>query len=288
MSDDSTPQPIPISVIVLTKNEEAGIATTLVNLRAFDDVVVVDSASTDRTVELSEEAGARVVQFAWNGGYPKKKQWALENAGAIHDWILLLDADERPSPELLTELRAKASEFESKRFGGYDILLSYQFAGRFLKHGHRVTKRSLLHRDHSRFPVVDDLDAPGIREVEGHYQPEVDGPIGSLRGRILHDDQDPIRSWFDRHNRYSDWEAYLALRNKLKADIASKRSAKGRIFDKVPFKPVLFFGYSYIARLGFLDGRAGLDYALALSGYYWQIGVKIREVRRRDAGKHGS
>ncbi|MET0990543.1 MAG: hypothetical protein ABWY54_07850, partial [Glaciihabitans sp.] len=161
----------------------------------------------------------------------------------------------------------------------FDIHLSYRFAGRFLKHGHQVTKRSLLHRERSSFPVIDDLSAPGIREVEGHYQPTADR-IGTLRHKIMHDDDDPVSSWFDRHNRYSDWEAHLALNRSLKADIASKRTAKGRVFDSVPFKPIAFFVYSYVARLGFLDGRAGLDYAIALSTYYWQIGVKIRELKR--------
>jgi len=271
---------LPITVIVSTKNEEEGIAAALSHLTSFDDVIVVDSASTDRTVEISESLGARVIPFVWDGKYPKKKQWCLENAGAKYDWVLFLDADERPSDDLLVELRSIVPELESAKFGGYDLLLSYRFAGKFLKHGHRVTKRALLDPKHSRFPVVNDLEAPGMQELEGHYQPLVDGPIGSLRGRILHDDKDPIRTWFDRHNRYSDWEAYLAVNTELKADIASKRSSNGRIFDKVPFKPALFFLYSYLARLGFLDGRAGFDYAFALSGYYWQIGVKVREIRR--------
>jgi hypothetical protein len=129
-------------------------------------------------------------------------------------------------------------------------------------------------------PVVDDLNAPGIREVEGHYQPQANGTIGRLTGLLFHDDVDPVSSWFDRHNRYSDWEAYLRLNTEARREIASKRTAKGSFFDRVPFKPVVFFAYSYILRAGFRDGRAGLDYALALSMYYWQIEVKTRELRR--------
>ena len=284
MNDVRPHGPLPITVIVSTKNEEEGIATALSYLSEFDDVVVVDSASTDRTVEIAESLGARVVPFVWNGAYPKKKQWCLENAGAKYSWVLFLDADERPSKNLLLELRELIPEMEAVKFGGYDILLSYRFAGKFLKYGHRVTKRALLNPSHSRFPVVNDLDAPGMQELEGHYQPLVDGPVGSLHGRILHDDKDPIRTWFDRHNKYSDWEAYLAVHHDLKADIASKRSSNGRVFDKVPFKPALFFIYSYCARLGFLDGRAGFDYAFALSGYYWQIGLKVREIERQRLG----
>lgn len=269
-----------ISVVVLTKNEEAGLAHTLRQLADFEDLIVVDSRSEDRTVEIAEAHGARVVDFEWDGQYPKKKQWALDHAGARNPWVLLLDADEYPSPALRAELAALAPRLDASEHGAYDIHLLYRFAGRLLRHGHVVTKRSLLRIDRARFPEVDDLAAPGIREVEGHYQPEVRGPIGALRQRIVHDDRDPVSSWFARHNRYSDWEAHLRMNRALRAEIASKRTAKGRVFDAVPFKPVLFFLYTYVARAGFLDGRAGLDYALALSMYYWQIGVKTRELHR--------
>lgn len=270
----------PISVIVLTKNEEAGLGNTLEKLRDFEDVIVVDSGSEDRTVEIAREHGARVVEFSWNGGYPKKKQWALENAGARNKWVLLLDADEFPSVSLLRELMDLTSELESTQNGAYDINLLYRFGGRYLRYGHVVTKRSLLHVDRASFPVIDDLGAPGIREVEGHYQPATQAPVGKLRHRIVHDDRDPVASWFARHNRYSDWEAHLRLNDALRRDIASKRTLKGRVFDAVPFKPVLFFTYAYLARAGFLDGRAGFDYATALTMYYWQIGVKTRELSR--------
>ena len=131
--------------------------------------------------------------------------------------------------------------------------------------------------------MIDDLNAPGIREVEGHYQPETSWPIGKLRARIVHDDRDPVTSWFARHNRYSDWEAYLRTNPALRDEVASKRTAKGRLFDAIPLKPLLFFGYAYIARAGFLDGRAGFDYATALATYYWQIGVKTREIMAEGA-----
>lgn len=274
-------QKIPIGVVVLAKDEEAGIADTLAHLQEFAQVIVVDSNSSDRTVEISTSMGAEVINFTWDGNYPKKKQWSLDNAGSRYDWILLLDADEYPSDALVSELRELAPRL-SPATPAYDINLTYRFAGKLLKFGHKVTKRSLLLRTHASFPEVDDLGAPGIREVEGHYQPQAQGRIGSLKGRIVHDDKDPVRTWFDRHNRYSDWEAYLRTAPAARHEIASKRTAKGRIFDAIPLKPALFFLYSYIARAGFLDGRAGFDYAMALSMYYWQIGVKTRELERAD------
>jgi glycosyltransferase involved in cell wall biosynthesis len=278
--------PLPIVAVILTKNEEAQIASTLDRLGDFDEVVVVDSHSTDRTVAIAESMGARVLQFSWNGAYPKKKQWALENATAGHKWVLLLDADETPTDKLLEELREVVLNGDDD-VAAYDIPLLYRFAGSVLRHGHRVNKRSLLKVGLCRFPDVGDEDLPGIREVEGHYQPEADGRVRALTGSILHDDRDPVSSWFDRHNRYSDWEAHLRTRSDLRREVANRRSRQGQLFDRVPFKPTAFFLYSYLLRRGFLDGQAGFDYAFALSTYYWQIGVKTRELKQSRARVEG-
>lgn len=269
-----------ISIVMITKNEEATLAATLSRLQAFDDVIIVDSGSTDRTPEIAQEHGARLVDFEWDGHYPKKKQWSLDHSGARNPWVLLLDADEYPSPELLNELAGLAPTLATAAEGAFDIDLTYQFAGTYLKHGRVITKRSLLRTDRVRFPEMADLEAPGIREVEGHYQPETSYPIGRLSGRIVHDDRDPLSSWFDRHNRYSDWEAYLRTHADVEKEVRAKRTAKGRAFAAVPLKAPAFFLYSYIARAGFLDGRAGFDYAVALSTYYWQIELKTRELHR--------
>ena len=276
---------LPITVLVQTKNEAVGIGACLLGLEDFDEVIVVDSNSTDETKKIAVAHGAAIASFTWNGSYPKKKQWQLDNLPTKHKWIFFMDADETPSVQLITSIRTLFKAGGQKDLASCDLQLDYVFAGRVLRHGHRVVKRALVHRDRVRFPIIDDLHAPGMGELEGHYQPESDGPIGALRGRLLHDDRDQIRSWFDRHNRYSDWEAHLNLNKRVKREIASKRTHKGRIFDSAPFKPLMFFGYSYIARLGFLDGRAGLDYALALSGYYWQIGVKTRELLRSELAR---
>ncbi|MGY2066392.1 glycosyltransferase family 2 protein [Blastococcus sp. SYSU DS0619] len=275
------PKSIPVSVIILTKNEEANIGTTLRQVRDFEDVIVVDSHSTDDTCRIARAEGATVVSFQWDGKYPKKKQWSLENAGAKYDWVLLLDADEYPSEDLVREIYdLDLAGTLATGPDAYDIQLSYRFAGRILRHGHQVAKRSLLNKRTVRFPEVGDLDAPGIREVEGHYQPHGRSKPGRMRAAIIHDDRDPVSTWFERHNRYSDWEAHLRHNRALRQRVAALRSDRGARFDRIPAKPLAFFLYSYIVRLGILDGRAGLDYALALSMYYWQISVKVREKSR--------
>ncbi|WP_431797738.1 glycosyltransferase family 2 protein [Microbacterium kunmingense] len=280
MTSESTK--IPITVLVQTKNEEVGIAACLAGLNAFDEVIVVDSDSTDRTKELAIAAGAKVVNFTWNGLYPKKKQWQLDNLETRNEWVFFIDADETPRPSLIAELRA-GFQAGPPQAAAFDINLDYVFAGRLLRHGHRVTKRCLVRRGHVKFPVMDDLDAPGMGELEGHYQPEAVGEVRRAKGRILHNDLDPVSSWFARHNKYSDWEAHLRNKQAARAQVRERRTLKGRVFDAVPLKPLIFFVYAYFLRAGFLDGRAGLDYAVALASYYWQIGLKSRELRASDS-----
>ena len=271
---------LPITVLVQTKNEAVGIGACLLGLKDFDEVIVVDSNSTDETKKIALGHGAAIASFTWNGSYPKKKQWQLDNLSTKHKWILFMDADETPSVQLITSIRTLFKEGGQKDLSSCDLQLDYVFAGRVLRHGHRVVKRALVHRDRVQFPIIDDLDAPGMGELEGHYQPESSGQVVTLKGRLLHDDKDPVRTWFDRHNRYSDWEAYLKTNPSIKEQVASRRSTQGRLFDSIPLKPVIFFAYSYFVRAGFLDGRAGLDYAIALATYYWQVGLKVREIDR--------
>ena len=277
---------IPISVLIQTKNEEKGIKQCLAALTDFDEVIVVDSNSTDRTAALAEEAGARVVNFTWNGSFPQKKQWQLEHVETRHDWILMLDADEYPTPELVRELAAIAEDPAEERVA-FDLPIAYWFAGTQLEHGHRVVKRSFLLRGANAFRNIDLLHLPGMGEVEAHYQPRPSGPVGRTSALLVHNDADPVRTWFDRHNRYSDWEAYLRNHPETRSDVRESKSRQGRRFDAVPFKPLVFFLYSYVLRRGFLDGRAGFDYALALSTYYWQIGLKSRELARHAQEQAG-
>lgn len=272
---------IPISVLVQTKNEERGITRCLAALGDFDEVIVVDSNSTDHTVRLAEETGARVVNFTWNGSFPQKKQWQLEHVETRHDWVLMLDADEYPTPELVSELAAISNDPAEDRVA-FDLPIAYYFAGRRLEHGHRVVKRSFLLRGRNAFRNIDLLHLPGMGEVEAHYQPRPSGPVGRTSGLLVHRDADPVRTWFDRHNRYSDWEAYLRIHAETRSEVRESKSRQGRLFDSMPNKPLVFFLYSYVLRRGFLDGRAGFDYALALSSYYWQIGVKSRELVRGE------
>jgi glycosyltransferase involved in cell wall biosynthesis len=272
---------IPVSVLVPAKNEEANIEACLGSLHEFAEVVVVDSSSTDRTEEIARQEGARVVNFAWNGTYPKKKQWALENVDFAHPWVLLVDADEQVTPELAAEIR---ETLRMPRQAGYFAGLDYVFMGKLLRHGQRVYKLVLFDRTRARFPEHGDLDIDVTGDNEVHVHVVFAGRPGLLKGRILHHDHDTLFHYFDRHNRYSEWEAKLRLRGELPRRDELQPGVRGvlkRAFAVLPFKGTLAFLAFYIGRFGFLDGRAGYHYAVAKANYYWQIRVKELEALER-------
>ena len=268
---------IPVSVVVMTKDEELNLPKALASVSQFDEVFVVDSQSDDNTPEIARDAGAQVVEFVWDGHYPKKKQWCLENLPFRNSRVLFLDADEEVTAPLLEEIAGLAAIGFDK--AGYIVGYDYVFLGRRLRHGLRVYKLVLFDRHRARYVERDDLDVENMWEVEGHYQPRIDGAVGSLRERMLHHDHVGLYHYFERHNRYSDWEAAVRARNGIGRDETQlgRRSWLKRVFARTPFRPLGIFLYSYVLAGGVLDGRAGFHYAVARSFYYWQIGLKMRE-----------
>ncbi|EGG37114.1 glycosyltransferase family 2 protein [Paenibacillus sp. HGF5] len=277
---------IPVSVIIMTKNEEKNIAKCLASVSAFDEVFVVDSNSTDRTCAIAREMGAHVINFTWNGQYPKKKQWCLEELPFRNDYVFYVDADEEATPRLVAEIEGL---FQEKRdlAAGYFVAYDYVFMNKVLKHGHRMYKLVLFHRRLGRFLDHDDLSASNMWEVEGHYQPQIDGSTGVLSSCMVHYDHDSLFDYFAKHNRYSDWEAVVrtngGFRNLNESQIFI-RSLQKKLFDRMPLKWAVAFIHSYIIKLGFLDGSAGFHYAFARSVYYWQIGIKMSELRKVSQG----
>lgn len=264
---------IPVSVVIISKNEARAIDRCVGSVADFDQVFVVDSHSDDETPRLAKEAGAEVVPFTWDGQYPKKKQWALQNLPLRNDWVLYLDGDEYSTPAFNAEVRRIVA---APTATAYDVPLDYVFLGRTLRHGHKVFKRVLFDRHRCAWPVLDDLSVANPFEMELHVQPEVRGTIGRTTCSIVHDDLEPLTHYFDRHNRYSDWEAVLRLDPSNVAGV--ERTSRGKLWARVPFKPLLFFVYGFLAKRGFQDGAPGFHYAVANSFYYWQISVKTRQL----------
>ena len=272
---------IPVTVVVMTRNEAANIRPCVRALDRFDQVFVVDSGSDDGTAEIAAELGAEVVSFQWNGRYPKKKQWCLDNLPFRHSWVLYCDADERITPELADEIALLMAS--GPDLAGYFLSGQPVFGGVRHRHGAWNRKLALVDRRRASFRAFPDLDVDTMWEVEGHYQPELQGLAGSLRHAMIHEEATSLHGWFDRHNRYSDWEA--ALLSDGRHGQLSHRERSGRrllkeIFTRMPGRPLAAFLHSYLLRMGFLDGMPGFDRAVARAFYYWQIGVKLRVHKR--------
>ena len=234
-------------------------------------MIVVDSGSTDRTAAIAKDYGAKVINFTWNGVYPKKRQWCLDNLETRHDWIFFVDADEVVLPELTQEIRAL--DF---RRAGYFVRGRYVLDGRVLRFGLMNNKLVLFDKSKVEFPVVDDLDAPGMGEMEGHYQPVLkpgfeNEDIGQLCQAMLHYACEDMKAWTARHERYAAWERAMNAKAAWPEDPVQARNTIKKTLKRLPFWPLMAFFHSYVLKLGFLDGRAGFHLAFSRYAYYRMI-----------------
>ncbi|WP_017306419.1 glycosyltransferase family 2 protein [Spirulina subsalsa] len=282
---------IPVSVLIPAKNEERNLPACLESLTRADEVFMVDSQSGDRSVEIAESYGAQVFQFHFNGRWPKKKNWGLENLPFRNDWVLIVDCDERITPELWDEI---AERIQDPDYDGYFLNRKVFFLGKWIRHGGKYPDWNMRLFRHKK-GRYENLKTENIRNTgdnEVHEHVIIDGKTGYLKEDMLHIDFRDIYEWLARHNRYSNWEAqvyYNILTGKMDGDniganlfgdaVQRKRYLK-KIWVRLPFKPFVRFILFYILRLGFLDGTPGYIYGRLLSQYEYQIGVKLYELRK--------
>ena len=280
---------IPVSVLIPAKNEELNLPACLGSLQQADEIFVIDSQSSDRSVEISESYGAKVIQFHFNGSWPKKKNWSLENLPFSHEWVLIVDCDERITPELWTEIAAK---IQTPEYDGYYLNRKVYFLGKWIRYGGKYPDWNLRLFKHKlgRYENLNTESIPNTGDNEVHEHVILEGKVGYLDNDMLHIDFRDIYHWLARHNRYSNWEArvyYNFLTGKgddgtiganLFGDSVQRKRFLKKIWVQLPFKPFLRFVLFYFLRLGFLDGRAGYIYARLLSQYEYQIGVKLYEL----------
>lgn len=277
---------VPVSVIIPARNEARNLARCLESLRDVAEIYVVDSQSTDSTCAIARQYGAKVVQFHYHGGWPKKRQWAMENLPLACDWVLLLDADEALPPELLSEMRHAIAYGDSD---GYYIALDICFLGRGLRYGDAsFSKLSLFRRGHGRFECrLEDQNA-SMGDMEVHEHVIVDGPTAKLKNRVAHQNFKSLSEYIQKHNEYSNWEARVwsehrgtdQLRPTLWGTQAQRRRWLRERYFSVPGSPLFFFLYKYIFRLGFLDGIPGLIYCCFQGIQFFHIKAKIFELRK--------
>lgn len=227
---------VPLSAVLITKNAASQLEPCLQSLSFCDDIVVVDSGSSDGTLELARRYGVRVFDVEWRGFGPQK-QFAVEQAR--NDWVLCIDADERVSDELREAILGALThpEFQAWRFPRCN-----RFMGRYLRHGEGYPDWSLrlFHRGHARWS-----DDPVHEKVLCSV------PVGTLAGDLLHDSAETLDSYLTKQNRYTTLAAQDALARGKRASVT-----------KLLLSPLFRFIKFYLLRRGFLDGVPGLVHIL--------------------------
>jgi len=278
---------LPVSVIIPVRNEAKNLRRCLEALGDAGEVIVVDSQSTDATVEIAREFGAQVVQFHYQGGWPKKRQWAMETLPLAYDWILLLDADEVVTPELAVEIRRRIQNTEVT---GYYVALRMYFLGRVLRHGDAsFWKLSLFRRGKGKYECrLKDQDA-SMADMEVHEHVYVEGKTVRLECPLIHHNIESLSRYIRKHDEYSNWEARVLSQEGAGNEIVPsffgtqaqrRRWLKQRLFA-IPGSPVLLFLYRYLFRLGFLDGVSGLIYCGFQAVQMFHTKSKIYELRSK-------
>jgi glycosyltransferase involved in cell wall biosynthesis len=275
-----------LTVIIPTRNEEENLPGALASVDWASQVIVVDSHSSDHTVHIAKDANAEVVQFDYPGHGPKKKNWALDNLELRNEWVLLLDADERVTPELRREMEAAVRDGHAD---GYCIDRTFVFMGRSLRCFRPNWIIRLFRHRLGRFEDLGLTELPGTGDNEIHEHVVVDGTLGFLSSPLLHDDDRGITAWLDRHNKYATWEAHLYRRFRsepigvgplglLRLDPFRRKRVLRRIWVRLPMRPALRFLVWYLLRRGFLDGRPGFVFCVLMAFYEVTIHAKLLEL----------
>ncbi|MDB4345781.1 glycosyltransferase family 2 protein [bacterium] len=268
-----------VSILILTYNETVNISDCLKSVAFSDDVVVLDSFSSDDTVQLAEGAGATVVQRAFDN-YAAQRNFGLAH-DFRHDWVFMLDADERIPSNFIDEIRAVTAQVDNP-VTLYRMRRKDMFMGRWLKRS-------------SGYPTwFGRLFRKGAVSVEREINEEyyTDGEVGLLEGHLIHFPFNKgVEYWFERHNRYSSMEALKLSEERaesivwsdfMNADPMLRRKAFKAFAYRMPLRPLLTFCFLYFVKLGFLDGKAGFHFSLMRSTYEYMISLKMREIRDRE------
>jgi len=279
---------IPLSVIIPVKNEEVNIKECLNSVESADELLVIDSQSTDTTVQIAKDHGAEVKQFYYDGGWPKKKNWAINNINFRNDWILILDADERVTESLKSEIVKVIQQDDIK---GYYIRWKFIFLGKWMKHSwnHGWILR-LFQKGYGEYENLGLTDEGGW-DNEVHENIIVNGKTDKLTSYLLHETNQSLSFWIKKQNEFSDWNAkrrYIETEIKntdsildiISSDPLKRRRVLKKIYLRIPFKPLFMFFYLYFFKLGFLDGREGLYFCALRSTHELNTSAKLYELKK--------
>jgi len=272
-----------ISVLILTKDEERNIAQCIKSVSWCGELFVLDSFSSDHTVEIAESMSAKVIQRTFDN-FADHKNWALDNLSFKFEWLLLLDADERVTPELRDEI---VRAINSDNIAGYYIPRKNMFMSKWIRHGgwYPDYQLRLFRRSKARYEK---------RIV--HERMVIKGQAGYLQAPLIHEDFKGLERYFDRHNTYSSMEAVEALKSLKDVESSQtsnkqairtlpqqRRALKNFAYRFLPCRSLAKFLWMYVIKCGFLDGRIGFRFCLLHAFYEYQISLKLKELNDAES-----
>ncbi|RWC35138.1 MAG: glycosyltransferase family 2 protein [Mesorhizobium sp.] len=277
---------LPVAVVVPIRNEKKNLAECLSRLGRFDEVIVVDSQSQDGSADIAQSFGATLLQFKWDGQFPKKRNWVLLNHKLTKPWVLFLDADELVDDAFCDEI---AQKIEDGQHSGFWLSYTNYFLSKQLRYGVPQRKLALFQVGKGLYERIDEKRWSDL-DMEVHEHPIIEGGVGQISTPIVHNDRSGLAVFIERHRSYAIWESRRLLR-------LEEGSLAGR--DKLTIRqrikyanltrwwfPWSYFAYAYFVRLGFLDGRAGFFYAFYKLWYFETVRQLVAEGRR-DQGAGG-
>ena len=270
-----------LTIAIPVRNEERNLAVCLkaIGTDFARYVVVIDSASTDATSDVARTYGADLIDFQWDGHFPKKRNWFLRHHPPSTSWVLFLDADEILTPKVKSEISAALPGSSHQGF-----LLSYTnyFLGRRLRGGIPLRKLALFRVGEVEYEWIDERHWSQC-DMEVHEHPQLTGSVGLIRSRIDHRDLRGIDSYITKHNQYAAWEAQRLFTHRLAPHTAGSWKPHQRIKYSLltsPWGGLAFFFGSFIVMGGWRDGSAGLAFSMLKAGYFAQISCRLHELKQ--------
>lgn len=260
-----------ITIAIPTLNEEMNIDECLSALKDFSNIYVIDSGSTDSTLDICKKHNANVINFKWNGSFPKKRNWFLENFKINTDWILFIDADEVMTKDFLDEIHHK---FEPNNYDGYWLSYTNYFLGKAMRFGFQQKKLALF-RTKFRYEYIQSQSVSQY-DMEIHEHPVGLNRLGRLKAPIMHNDYNGLEKFIQKHVVYAKWECERLHSMKGSSMLTLRQKLKYK-FLKIPFSPFLYFILDFFILLRILDGSTGLKYSFYKAWYFSVIRDLVRE-----------
>ncbi len=272
-----------LTIAIPVKNEETNIAGCLDAIGAgfAERIVLIDSGSTDATCQIAKACGADVINFDWDGKFPKKRNWFLRNHQPETKWVLFLDADEYMTSEFKSELTLNLQSADNH--DGYWLNYSIYFLGKKMKGGYPLTKLALFRVGAGEYEKIEEEQWSNM-DMEIHEHPVLTGSTGTIKSKIDHRDFRGISAYMTKHNEYAAWEAARFAKidghREIQEQWTWKQKIKYRFMRTVWIGPIFFMG-SFFLMGGFRDGARGFAFAILKMSYFTQIYCRLKEISNK-------